>query len=410
VNRSPLRSPPRVGILAPAFPPAVGGAETLVATLTLALVRSGCATPVIITANQPTAEITDVVRDGGGDLVVLPNQPRPGRLPWIHDMFHKSEALHDVLQRQALDIVHAFSYDTAITAAITLPQHRPDRVPLVGTFSEITLPERDATEHLRASFAFAQDALDVYAALSQAYADVALAHGLPAQKLHVNRAGVDVDRFSEGCRRRGRAHLGISENAVVITCPSRFKARKGQLELLRAMSALGSLTSHVVLVLAGSINSADKNYLDQIRRAATRIGLGERLHILEDVPRARMPDLLAASDIVAQPSYFEGLGLAALEAMAAGACTILTDTHGFNEIGSHLHTTFYVQPCSTDSLAAGLRVLLENPALRSRLAGEARRHVREHFSISAMAERMAVLYQHAQAHDRARTDRVGVGA
>jgi hypothetical protein len=132
----------------------VGGAETLVATLTLALVRSGCATPVIITANQPTAEITDVVRDGGGDLVVLPNQPRPGRLPWIHDMFHKSEALHDVLQRQALDIMHAFYYDTAITAAITLPQHRPDRVPLVGTFSEITLPERDATEHLRASFAF----------------------------------------------------------------------------------------------------------------------------------------------------------------------------------------------------------------------------------------------------------------
>jgi len=224
------------------------------------------------------------------------------------------------------------------------------------TVSAHTIPASPALDPPRPLHQTREEALltQLYQLYSPRIAKIAAAR-LLALVEEATRTRVDVDRFSEGCRRRGRAHLGISDNAVVITCPSRFKARKGQLELLRAMSAPGSLTSHVVLVLARSINSADKNYLEQIRRAATRIGLGERLHILEDVPRARMPDLLAASDIVAQP-------------------------------------------------------LLENPALRSRLAGEARRHVREHFSISAMAERMAVLYQHAQAHDRARTDRVGVGA
>ena len=380
----------KVCIVAPAFPPIVGGAESLVASLTEALCHQGI-TVHVLTSVPPSPRIAAAIRSSAGS-VTLPSPPRPGRLPWEHEAFYKAEALERLLAEEDVDVVHAFSYDAAITAAVVCPRGDPGRVPVVGTFSEMTVRQRAKIEHLRARFVFSLDALDLYIAISEAYADIALAHGLPSSKLRVNKAGIDVQQFAGGSRRRGRQRLGIGDQTLVVTCPSRFSRRKGQLDLLQAIALLQPLQLDVQLVMAGSINSAYQEDLEAIE-AASAHQVRWPVRILQDLPHGDMPDLLAASDLVVLPSHYEGLGLAALEAMAAGTCVLLADTIGLNEVAVHGETAWFVPPRSPEALALALRELLTNAGLRHRLAHAARQHVRERFSMAATAKRMIVLYQ-----------------
>jgi glycosyltransferase involved in cell wall biosynthesis len=381
----------RVCIFAPAFPPKVGGGETLVATLTKEL----CARDVsvsVLTASQPDPDIAALV-EGSGGIVVVPGPSRPGRLRWEHEGFSRPEALYRLIRDRGIELVHTFSYDTAIAAAIVLPRNDPDRVPLLGTFSEMTVPERAPTEHLRAGFVFRLEELDVYMALSDLYAEIALRHGLPPDKLHVNSVGIDVPRFSAGSRDRGRSWLGLPEEALLVTCPSRFARRKGQLDLLDALEIMEPLQLPLQVLLVGSINSAYQDELDLIHERVQSLRPRHRITVMKDVAWSAMPDLLAASDLVVMPSHYEGLSRAALEAMAAGACTLLTDIEGFRELASHGATSYLVPPRSPADVARGMSELLADPMLRRRLAEAARKHIEECFSATATVDRMLELYR-----------------
>jgi glycosyltransferase involved in cell wall biosynthesis len=381
----------RVCLFAPAFPPTVGGGESLVATVAEELCARGV-TVHALTAAQPSPDIVGRI-EGSGGIVAVPGPSRPGRLRWEHEGFYKSEALYQLIKGEDIELVHTFSYDTAIAAAVVLPRHGTDRVPLIGTFSEMTVAERVATEHLRAGYVFRMQELDVYMALSDLYAQLALDHGLPPEKLYVNKVGIDVQRFSAGSRRRGRAWLGLPDTVLLVTCPSRFARRKGQLDLLQALEILAPGQLDLQVVLAGSINSAYQDELDAIEARAASLHLRRPILVLKDVDWHAMPDLLAASDVVVLPSHYEGLSRAALEAMAAGACTLLTDTVGFRELASHGSTAYLVPPSSPEDLARAMVELLTDPWLRQRIASAARTHVGKQFSIITTVDRMLELYR-----------------
>jgi glycosyltransferase involved in cell wall biosynthesis len=388
----------RVCLFAPAFPPKVGGGESLVATVTEELCARGV-TICALTAAPPSPDIVERI-EGSGGVVVVPGPSRPGRLRWEHEGFYKSEVLYQLIKEKDIELVHAFSYDTAIAAAVVLPRHDRDRVPLVGTFSEMTVDERVATEHLRAGYVFRLQELDVYMALSDLYAQMALDHGLPPEKLYLNKVGIDVRRFAAGSRRRGRAWLGLPDEVLLVTCPSRFARRKGQLDLLQALEILAPRQLDLQVVLAGSINSAYQDELEAIEARVARQRLRRPILVLRDVDWRAMPDLLAASDLVVLPSHYEGLSRAALEAMAAGACPLLTDTAGFKELASHGSTAYFVPPRSPEDLAQGMAELLTNPVLRQRIASAARIHVKKWFSITSTVDRMLSLYRSLVEADR----------
>jgi glycosyltransferase involved in cell wall biosynthesis len=394
----------KVCVVAPAFPPIVGGAESLVASLTEALCQQGV-TVHVLSSVLPSPDILATI-GGAGGVVALPRPPRPGRLQWEHEAFYKAEALERLLAEERVDLVHAFSYDAAITAAIVCPRGDPGRVPVVGTFSEMTVPERARIEHLRAAFVFSLDALDLYVAISDMYADMALVHGLPQSRLRVNKAGIDVQRFAAGSRRRGRRRLGIDDRTLLVTCPSRFSKRKGQLDLLQAIALLEPSQLDVQLVLAGSVNSAYQEDLEAIMAVVERQRLRRPVRVLHDLPRGDMPDLLAASDLVVLPSHYEGLGFAALEAMAARTCVLLADTIGLDEVATHGKTAWFVPTHAPEALALALRKLLTDALLRRRLADAARAHVQQRFSMTATARRMVAIYRSLLAPSRESRDRL----
>ena len=194
-----------------------------------------------------------------------------------------------------------------------------------------------------------------------------------ARRLHIHPRSVgigngrDPARFRPDpeARRRIRAALGVPEERVVVIVVSRLVRHKGHPELLAAMREVDA-----ELWVVGNRLASDHG--EDLEPCFAASGLGPRLRRLgyrEDVPA-----LLAAADIFALPSHFEGLPMSVIEAMLAGLPVVATDVRGPREQVENGRTGILVPPRHVTALAEALRRLADNSILRVRmgLAGRAR--------------------------------------
>jgi glycosyltransferase involved in cell wall biosynthesis len=125
-------------------------------------------------------------------------------------------------------------------------------------------------------------------------------------------------------------------------------------------SQFSILNSQFPLVLAGHW---DPRY-PEARAAAQRLGLGDTVRFLPDVPEADLPALYSSAEIFAFPSRYEGFGLPALEALACGVPVLCCDTSSLPEVVGA--AALRVAP-TPDALADGLARLLADHVLRAEL-------------------------------------------
>jgi len=374
----------RVVLFAPAVPPVVGGAETTVEMLAFELLRAGVDL-CLITGNAPRSALLETMRRSDGCIEVLPACPPTEAVGWEWMAFSRAEALHNHVKRHPADVVHCFSHDTALAAAIAL---RPGRPPVVATFSEIATGDT-AFGALRT--AFVHDRLNAdFVVASEYFRNAVERSGVSAERIHKIMVGVDVHRWNTGKGEYGRELLGVRPGTPVIVCPSRFSPRKGQRDLVHALALLRERPYH--MIFTGSVNSGSPAYLDEVHAAVSRLGLGDRVDFRLEEDREVLPHILAAADVVVQPSHYEGLGTAALEAMAAGSCVLLTQTSGFVEIAEHDVSAWFVTPRDPQSLANGLATLLTDINRRQRLAVAGQVHVSRQFDIRTTARRLLEVY------------------
>ena len=124
-------------------------------------------------------------------------------------------------------------------------------------------------------------------------------------------------RFDEDVRREVRAHYGLSD-CLVVGHVGRLAYQKNHAFLLEAFARLHQREPRARLVLTG-----DGPNLLSLEARAVALGIEDEVLFLgqrDDVPR-----LLQAFDLFAMPSHFEGLGMAAVEAQAAGLPCLLSD-------------------------------------------------------------------------------------
>jgi len=179
----------------------------------------------------------------------------------------------------------------------------------------------------------------VVVAVSPAAAEGLVAAGLPPDRIRVIANGIDLDRFRPLPPRSGppRVVLGLG----------RLEPQKGFDLAARAVAGLPGLR----LVLAGEGSQ------------------GPALAAAGALLRGWQPDvlpLLAEADIVVVPSRWEGFGLAAVEALACGLPVVAADVPGLREVVGD--AALLVPPEDPVALAGALRRLVEEPALRARLA------------------------------------------
>jgi len=172
-----------------------------------------------------------------------------------------------------------------------------------------------------------------------------------------------------------RSAHGFSPDDVLIVSVARLDPQKNPLLLIDALPP----DPRCHLVMAG-----DGELRDAVRHRA-----GPRVHVLG--VRADIPDLLAAADVFALASDYEGLPVSIIEAMGAGLPVVATAVGGVPELVEHNTTGILVQPRDRAALSTALTKLLEQPELR-RTFGERGRDRARLFSARRMIESYAALF------------------
>lgn len=218
-------------------------------------------------------------------------------------------------------------------------------------------------------------AVDDVIAISDGVRTALLQAGVRPEQVTVVPSGVDVDGgvAEPGARARLRAEWGWGEHDVGVALVGVLERRKGHHVLIEAaLRAAGQL--RYVFCGTGS---------EEERLRAQAEPLGARVRFLGF--RTDVAAVLAAADVAVLPSLHEGLGVAALEAMAAERPVIASEVGGLGEVMAGGAAGVLVPPGDVDALADALARLAADPALRARLALAGRRRVVERHSAARMA-------------------------
>ena len=192
---------------------------------------------------------------------------------------------------------------------------------------------------------------------------------LNAYQLHEDRVAVVPNGVApafhpiarEVAQRWVRSRFGWSSSFILTV--GDLQPRKNYIGLIRAfeklMRAHPHLQQHLVLVGKESWHASD------IRVAARRSSVADRIHFTGFVSDEELLRLYGACDLFVCPSFYEGFGLPILEAMACGRAVACSNTSAMPEVADSAAILF--NPKSEDEIVLAMRDLLLNPELRGRM-------------------------------------------
>ena len=221
-------------------------------------------------------------------------------------------------------------------------------------------------------------------AVSERVADhVVRSGGAQRGALTVVDNGVDTRRFDlSETTPMDRAVWGFEPEDVVIAVVGRLTAQKDHATFLSAAAALAPRAPRARFLVVG-----EGELRGALEAQAAKLGLGpDRLRFagaLRD-----MPALLAAVDVIAFSSAWEGLPVALLEAMAMRRPVAATSVGGVPGVVREGIEGLLVPPGAPDALAEALERLVADPALRARMGAAGRDCVVARFSAAAMLTRV----------------------
>jgi glycosyltransferase involved in cell wall biosynthesis len=197
--------------------------------------------------------------------------------------------------------------------------------------------------------------------------------------------GIHLTRFHPDGRRCAsiRKQLHIPEEGFHIVNAAELNENKNQSVIIQAIAMLRDPDIYCSICGKGL---AGENLQEQIAAC----GLEKQVKLLGY--RKDMENILPGADCFAFPSYREGLGMAALEALACEVPVIAAENRGTREYMIDGLNGYICDPDDAASFAAAIRRMKEGPARRARM-GESGRRTAVKFSISETDQVMRKIYQ-----------------
>lgn len=229
--------------------------------------------------------------------------------------------------------------------------------------------------------------VDAVVAISQRVEAALIAGGIPPARIRRISSGIDTARFVPDPRARARIRrrYGLDSGDILIVSIGALVKRKAQANLIEAAAQLHRQGLRLSYMVCG--DGPQRPVLEAQSRAA---GVGQQIHFpgfCSDVPA-----YLAAADVFVHVPLWEGLGVAVIEALAAGRPIIASRAGGIPELIEDGHTGLLVPPQAPGALAAALAHLVHSPTLTASLGRAGQQRAQTHFDVQAMARANAVLY------------------
>ena len=178
---------------------------------------------------------------------------------------------------------------------------------------------------------------------------------------YIPGVGVNINRIHD-CKIDKRAYkreIGVPEDCVLILSIGEMIERKNHEVIVRALAEVQNPNVYYAICGKGPL----REHLEQL---ANELGVGDRVKFLGF--RKDIPELCNTADISAFPSRIEGLGLAGIEAMAAGVPLVSSNVHGILDYVIDGKTGFALNPEDVDGFAKAISKLADDENLRNDMA------------------------------------------
>ncbi|MBN9131736.1 MAG: glycosyltransferase family 4 protein [Paenarthrobacter ureafaciens] len=371
----------KILILAPAYFPAIGGAESYAKTMAENLSARGHQVQVVTDHVDacPTSELINGVRvrrlSKYQDLLADDT-----KLRWEQMAFSLLPEIDEFISQDGglPDVIFANANDTAIYGSmVSLALNRP----LVCSFHEQE-PERGPLGFGRSNFVYKHLPASAYLAGSRFYHQKALAHGANPPQVHLINHGVDAAKFKPTDSHTAPVDTG--EFRILLS--GRIAPRKQQTFAVELCARVRAKGVPARLILAGRAHSSDRMYYESLVSLIDTHQLQDHVSLLTDVSHDQMPETYQNADLVIQPSVAEGLGLAVIEAMLVGKPVMVSDTTGLSEIIVDDRIGVTLPPGDLEVWADAVAFLWQGPDLRTSLGAKAREHALQNYSVVNMVD------------------------
>ena len=208
----------------------------------------------------------------------------------------------------------------------------------------------------------------------------------PPERFEVIHSGVDVERFRDARPKVGakRRELGLPPTGPLVGCVARLVPVKGVHHLLEAVPRIRAAVPEATVVYVG-----DGPLRADLEHRAGALGVKETVVFLG--LRRDVAEIMPLFDLVVLPSLNEGMGKAAVEAMAAGRPVVGSRISGIQDVIADGETGVLVPPGDPPALAAAVVRCLTDPGLVHSMGQRAQARV-ESFSVDAMMVKIERLY------------------
>lgn len=181
-----------------------------------------------------------------------------------------------------------------------------------------------------------------------------------------------------------RAALGVQPGQLLLLTVGRLVVQKGHTYLLDAIKALDESAAVFAFVGQGPLQA-------ELEDKARQLGIAARVRFAG--VRSDVPQLLEAADIFVQPSLWEGMSLALLEAMFAGLPIIATRIEAATDVLEDERTALLVELKDPEGMADALRRLIGDAELRARLGTAAQQEAQQNYTVDVMGAAYAKLIE-----------------
>jgi glycosyltransferase involved in cell wall biosynthesis len=322
----------------------------------------------------------------GADHVEWSARRSPG--PWVAT---ETARLGRVIDATAPDVVHLFSSKAGLAGRLAIRGRRPTlfqpegwSFAVGGTIATVAR----SWEKRGARWT------DVLVCCSQAEYEAARGAGIEGPAEVVPNA-VDLEAFRAATGRdrdAARTLLGLADGPLVV-CVGRLSPQKGQDLLLDAWPLIRERVPKATLALVG--DGPDRQNLERRRVAGVEF-FGRRSDV---------SDWLAAADVIAFPSRYEGMSIALLEAMARGRSVVAYDVEGMAEAltpPERFPGGAVVAVGDTAGFAAAIVTRLVDRDLAAAEEAAARRLAEENHDLGSWGERLCGITERVAARSEVR--------
>ncbi len=289
--------------------------------------------------------------------------------------FNHARSLAKIFQKDGIEIVH-FRDNRDLEFLGWVKFFSSGKIRLVyHQAMQLGVPKKDILHTFRFN------RIDVWVSTLDYMKKQVLSHTkFPEKKLHVIPLGTNIDSTSIHSKEEARKLLNLPSAKFLVGVVGRLDEKKGQLEVIQALSMLKEKEKdiHVVFIGDKTKNEAEA-YVQKLNDAIELNHLQNKTSFLTH--QYDIQKLYGAFDLVIVPSWEETFGTVTIEAMASGVPVIGSNTAGTAEILGN--ETFLFQARNPEDLSESLLNVLQDDTLRGNWAVDLQHKFQNKYSMKA---------------------------